>query len=401
MNHEKFDNLVVRLERRFARRPAALKLRLIGWVALGYAAFLFWLVLLLVAGLAAFFAGAFSNTGEGILFVIIGGVLVALGAIQTLVLVGVRLEPPKGYFVSPAEAPRLFAIVDEFQAATHCTIHQVLVTAELNANVTEIPRLGVFGWPRRFLRLGLPLLEMISPDEFRSVVAHEFAHLSGEHGRFSNWIYRLRISWQGVFQHLHTNRRTGLMATLAWLLNRFIDWYWPRFNARAFVLCRAHEYVADAWAAEHAEGSALAQSLWRLECYSRRLKDEFWPALRQLANSQPQPPDDIVERQRQSLTQPALPADESRWVDQSCRSLTDHADTHPCFAARAEALGQPIDGFRRQGYPRAPDVSAAAVLFAESRGKLALAVSQEWQQEVALDWWAAMFVRAHWLDGLK
>ena len=29
----------------------------------------------------------------------------------------------------------------------------------------------------------------------------------------------------------------------------FIDWFWPRFNASAFVLSRAQEYQADAFAA--------------------------------------------------------------------------------------------------------------------------------------------------------
>jgi Zn-dependent protease with chaperone function len=386
MNNERFEDLVSRLERRFANRPTALAWRVMGWVVVGYASFLVWLVLMVVAGLTALAAGAFSHGGEALVFLTAGAAFTAIGVLQILVLIGVRLEPPNGHRLSPADAPKLFALIDEFQTISRCRIDRVLLSSDLNACVAEIPRLGVFGWTRKYLCVGLPLLDATTPDEFRAVVAHEFAHLSAEHGRLSNWIYRLRIVWGGLFRQLHKQRQAGLIRLAQRALTAFIDWYWPRFNARAFVLCRAHEYFADRWAAAHALSGALAQALWRTECYNRRLKDEFWPALRQLANTQPEPPDDIVDQMRLGLASAPQGPDEERWVEQSHRSLTDHADTHPCFADRVRAVGLSAETFRDRGYPRLPDPSAAAALLGTAREALARAVSLDWREEVVLDW---------------
>jgi hypothetical protein len=38
------------------------------------------------------------------------------------------------------------------------SIHEVLVTPEFNASIAQVPRLGVFGWHRNYLRIGLPLM---------------------------------------------------------------------------------------------------------------------------------------------------------------------------------------------------------------------------------------------------
>jgi Zn-dependent protease with chaperone function len=91
-------------------------------------------------------------------------------------------------------------------------------------------------------------LDGLTPEEFQAVLAHELAHLSREHGRFGRWIYRLRRSWSQVFEQLSRPRGQGEVS-LRPLIVKFIDWFWPRFNAYAFVLSRTDEYEADAMAA--------------------------------------------------------------------------------------------------------------------------------------------------------
>ena len=78
--------------------------------------------------------------------------------------------------------------------------HHVLLVDDLNAGVIQRPRLGVFGWPSNYLLLGLPLLEALSPEEALSVVAHEYGHLAGAHGRFEAFVYRLRRTWSMLGQ---------------------------------------------------------------------------------------------------------------------------------------------------------------------------------------------------------
>ena len=74
-------------------------------------------------------------------------------------------------------------------------IHQVLITPYFNAGVTQVPRLGILGWHRNYLLIGVPLIKTLTAEQFKSVLAHEIGHLSRGHARAANWIYRLRIIW--------------------------------------------------------------------------------------------------------------------------------------------------------------------------------------------------------------
>jgi len=88
-------------------------------------------------------------------------------------------------------------------------------------------------------------LEGLSPDEARAVLAHELAHLSRRHGRTGRWIYYLRRSWENAFEQL-SKTRGHRQAPLQSRILELVNWFWPRFNAHAFVLSRTNEYEADA-----------------------------------------------------------------------------------------------------------------------------------------------------------
>jgi hypothetical protein len=53
--------------------------------------------------------------------------------------------------------------------------HHVLVTDDFNAAVVQAPRLGLFGWYRNYLLIGLPLAKALTVEQFKAVLAHEFA----------------------------------------------------------------------------------------------------------------------------------------------------------------------------------------------------------------------------------
>ena len=385
MTGEQFDALVQKLERRYARAPGRLQLQLILWIALGYLICLVWLAAIGL-GLAAFVYGATIEFVFGVWLIVIGGGLLTLSTIQLLVLLGTRVPPPRGRFLNPEDAPRLFALIDEVRHQVPCRVHQVALTPDLNAAVMQRPRLGYLGWSRNCLILGLPLLAALSPDEFRSVLAHEFAHLTGRHGRFTHWVYRLRQTWERLFAQLHNQQGGTLRRWLQSATTGFIEWYWPRFNARAFVLCRAHEYFADATAARIAGEEATAAALWRIACFSRRLEDQFWPELFRLANTQSVPPEDIVARMAAGLAHAPDAAEAHRWKEQTVARLTDNFDTHPCCSDRLGALGVEAARFQSQAFPGFPAYSAADELLAERRAEFEREVSAGWMSDMAHDW---------------
>src|SRR5207249_11068756 len=101
-------------------------------------------------------------------------------------------------------------------------LHRTLIAAFVNVGVVHRPRLALFGWYRNYLLLGLPLMQTLSPEEFRTALAHELGHLSRQHGRFGSWIYRIRVMWLRLGaqpQGWH-----GGLAT-QWLLTRWAPYF--------------------------------------------------------------------------------------------------------------------------------------------------------------------------------
>ena len=50
-------------------------------------------------------------------------------------------------------------------------VHEVLLTNDVNAAVVQVPRLGMFGWQKNYPILGLPLMQLMSPEELKAVLA--------------------------------------------------------------------------------------------------------------------------------------------------------------------------------------------------------------------------------------
>jgi len=384
LTREQFDELVRDVEQRFAQRPAALRRRLAGLVAVGYAGLLAGLLGAMVLA-TLFFAAMFYADMEGkILLAIVGTIILLVGSLGTLCVLFVRLPAPEGRKITRSEAPALNAWLDELTTVLRSApFHEVLATPSCNASVVQVPRLGVFGWPRNYLLLGLPLMEQLSPDEFRAVLAHEFAHLSREHGRFSRWIYRLRLTWERIFEEMSRPTQAGI--SFRPLIIRFVDWFWPRFNAHAFVLSRLNEYEADAVAARTAGAPQLAASLQRLALHSRHLVESVWPEIWKSANTAAQPPEGIFIHLREAMRAGPAPEVHRLWLEEEFRLTTTNADTHPCLTDRLRAIGQSRDAAREASWS-VVDTSAAESLLGPALETIRAAVELQWRKECEANW---------------
>lgn len=386
MTREEFDKLVRQVEEGVGRHPAALQRRVLRLALVGYAGLLFWL---LVVGLiaAAFFTAMIWTDLEGKIVCGVVGALVLFGggwaALKSLL---VKLPPPQGRVVERAEVPELFAVLDDLQKRLRSVpFHQVIIDEDCNAAVTQVPRLGVLGWSRNYLIIGLPLLDGLSPDEMRAVLAHEFAHLSRDHGRFSHWLYRLRRSWEEIFKQLSQPRAPGEITGRSFVV-KYVDWFWPKFNAHAFVLSRANEYEADAQAGQLVGKHAMASALVRLRFLGRQLAENTWPDVWQTANEQPVPPADVFVRLRDGLRVGPAADERVRWMDEAFLTKTTNSDTHPCLTERLSALGVTTRGWQLSEVATAASPSAAEILLGAKLDAIRNDVHAHWSKEIEKNW---------------
>lgn len=387
MTSEEFHQLVDRIQSRYGARPLALRSRIVILLALGYLGFFTVIALVLILAIGLGIGAAAADQAPSVLLVGMIAVLLTFGLCQAIVFLWVPLNPPEGRELLRSEVPELFCLLDRLQADLKTIpFHHVRINADFNCSIQTIPTLGVFGWHRCYLCLGLPMLQVLSREQFEAVLAHEAAHCSSRHDRFGMWIYRLRMSWSRVFDKLHTSQPGTIISFFRWMFLKFVDWYWPRFNAYAFVLSRANEYEADRVAVEWVNALPAAEALFRTECFGVRLNDQFWTDLTESAKKEPTVPDDIVDRMVSILNTEIAVAISSRYLTQATQKLTSNIDTHPSLADRLKALGFEVDQFLRSGFPRPPAICAADVLLGPAMRLIAHDVNADWQKGNTLRW---------------
>ena len=331
MEEKEFVALVDELEDFAHRSPGTYKLRVAMLAALGYVFLIGIVLVVLLLVLTVIYFGRFN-------WLIIKLLLIPLG-VAAIVLrsLWVEFPEPEGHELRYEDAPRLFDLAKTTREATQGpSLHKILLTDEFNAGIVQRPRLGVFGWQENYLLVGLPLLRGLSPDEVRSVIAHEFGHLSGKHSAFSAWIYRVRQTWDQVLTRMRQEQRFG-----SGIFESFFNWYAPYFAAYSFVLARSREYEADRTSVLLCGKENAAAALIKIELRDKSLNEEFWPTFFKRAGTEAEPPTDTFNSMLTALRRP-LTADKAQvWFTRALTQKHSYSDTHPALGDRLEAMGYP------------------------------------------------------------
>jgi Zn-dependent protease with chaperone function len=385
-----FEAMVQRLESESTRAPRAYLVKVALLAALGFA------ILALLVGIAV--SGLLLLVGVALAMVLKGGAmrlwLLKLGKLGLLLAIPLwllvkssvqalftRLPKPQGREIRRPEAPALFAALDDMQRRLKGPrFHHVLIDDEMNAAVVQRPAFGLFGWPRNYLILGLPLLEGLQPDEALAVVAHEYGHLAGAHGRFGAYIYRLRNTW-GTIQDMAAGWR-------GWggrLLGRLVAWYAPYFNAYTFVLARANEYQADGAAADLVGAGAAARALKRYHVTNgahTRFVNRTFEAMR----DQAAPPRDFAQQWAAHAVQAPTREQTVQWLQDALDRTPRALDTHPTLRHRLRAL-MPSESAELWSPPDTlQGPSAAGAWFGALADRLRDEQQRQWVERVAEPW---------------
>lgn len=309
------------------------KLNVTAYAVLGYVVII-GVLLALVAIIGGLGGLAFYSTAaflillkKKVLFILIPLAWVLLRALW------VKMEHPKGFALERERFSVLFKELDDLSAALNATkIDQVLLTPELNAAVIQTPRLGIFGWQRNTLFLGLELLLTMSPEQARAVIAHELGHLSGNHSAFNGWIYRVRQSWHRIMTSLQDESSMGSA-----IMGKFFNWYAPRFSAYSFALARKNEFEADAISAELTSPVDAGAALVNVTVTAPYIDANYWSEYFKTADTTPQP-EQLPWIGLHKFLRSNNNEDLEKSLEQALEQQTNFDDTHPSLSDRLSAL---------------------------------------------------------------
>jgi Zn-dependent protease with chaperone function len=371
MDSQKYEMMVWSLQGEALGAPGWFRARVV-FISLFAYVMLFSLVGALLAGLVFMYGASHGSIILKLIFA--SWVLV----VAPIVWLSFRMffkgtSAPEGRELDEEDAPRLFELVDELRARVKgAVVHHVLITRDFNAAIMQCPRFGLFGGYRNYLILGLPLLYALTPDEAHAVIAHEYGHLAGGHGKLSRWIYRQRATFGALHEHARARREQNKVnRLLAWMLDVFA----PYYHAYTFVLSRQNEYDADALARDVAGAEPAAAALIRTSLLATWLDGTFWPKIYEPVSRSATPPFMPFVSMRK-----LLPVTMDEWASKErlqavWKEESGVLDTHPCLRERVTALAQ------RAKVPPLPQTCAADALL----GPFAQALAREFDQE----WWAA------------
>ena len=334
MEHADFIHHVRVSEYLSAENPSAYRRRVAWFAGLGYA----WIGgCLLVSIWLATWALQHLLTGRakgGTIMLLLGAAGLAWTSLRSL---WVRLDAkPQGHRLTREQAPALFKLISQVRRKVKGPkLDEVWLDDRFNASISQVPRFGLMGRPVNRLTIGLPLLMALDVPRLSAVLAHEYGHLRGNHGRFAAWIYRTRLSW------LRMNERLSEDESLSgWLNARFMNWYVPRFLARSFALARQDEYEADLIAARLVGAATAGAALVEIDIKGAWMGEQFWRQHWQGATDQALPSGPFKALRHLLLSPP--PDDfASEALRRSLKELSNIDDTHPVLKERLGALKVP------------------------------------------------------------
>jgi len=317
-----------------SRNPRRFRFRVALHLVLGYAMFLSATFLALLISLLAVIAALASR-----MIWLIGAALGSLASgIALLQSLNVHIPPPKGIPILCEDAPQLHAVVDQLAAGTNAPrIDSILLIPEANASITSRYVNGLYGKACTTLRIGLPLLQLLSPAGFRTLLLHEFAHSSGGHGHATIWTAR---AWESWTQLPLIEEEMGFSARL--VLPPLFRWFVPKLTAYSAVLSRVHEFAADRHALKHSRDANLDETLVRTEVGSQFMERRFWPEIWKGARDLPRTPAEVFSRLL-PMAKTVSNEDLRLWTTSALQRKSGPLDSHPDLSTRLTAVESTVD----------------------------------------------------------
>ena len=381
-----FDAMVEKARIENEEDPGKYKKQVLLFGMLGYL-FIF-SVVGLILGLSIFFAVSYFTTHRHSIYS--GKILLLMVITNGIMLYSlwVKNPPPPGIKLTRNECPELFNLIDEISTALKVRIDEVLLDDQMNAYVCQIPRLGVLGWPKNYLVLGYPLMASRDPLLFKATLAHEFGHISGSHGKLGAWLYTVN----SMYSQLLGNLREG-SPLLYCVFFAFFHWYAPRFGAFSFVLRRQHEYEADRMAIQLTSAEAQSLDLVSVHLLGQSLGEKFWPEINKLADSEKEPPNNVMERLAQFLQKGLDEETAEKWYAENLKVRTETSDSHPSLIDRllfAEYPAKTKDAILRTKLPfdtfLAPAETAANKYLGGQEKHYQDLLSRTWAESMQIPW---------------
>ncbi len=249
--------------------------------------------------------------------------------------VQLKFSHVKGLKVSKEMTPDLFDVIAEVRSHfKRPAIKNVVITEKFECRIESVPRLGIPVASFNTLVIGLPLMQTLSPEEFRC----ELSRCIGQHSKIipslTLFIYKSHNLWSMYNESLRKYKKFGT-SPLRW----FFKTYSRLFETIAAPAIRMEELEADLFALEYINEDEVFEAL-KSEAISRALlKTHYWPNVRSMVMKHPNIAIKPFANLENAVRTEALQNNRKKWLGEAYLTGQFPGDLMPSFRQRMEYIG--------------------------------------------------------------
>jgi len=249
----------------------------------------------------------------------------------------VKISTPSGLGLKEDKAPRLYELLNslgENYKLPH--IHRLVVHEKFSLEFVPVPRFGLPFLHTNVLYIGLPVLQALSPAEFKGALAGLLGQYSGVQNRKTHWVYR----WH---QYCEQNQRAYKKhnSLISHPMSLFFRFYTPLLKYLAAGSLRQDRLESDIYMLEIMNDSDVADVILHYEVSQAFIKNKYWPKIFAMLRKNPAKPEALPHINMAKVLRNGLSENE---FAQTLKQLMDQEKTwlniKPDVHTRLQNIGQ-------------------------------------------------------------
>ncbi|MEJ2362510.1 MAG: hypothetical protein P8Z75_14045 [Gammaproteobacteria bacterium] len=281
-----------------------------------------------------------------------------------------RISLPSGLGLKEDKAPRLYELLSELaEHYQHPKIHRLIIHDKFSLELIQVPRFGLPFLTTNVLYVGLPILQALSPAQFRGALARVLGQSSSTHNKKTHWVYRWHqfcvMGQRATRKHQH-----GLYRPL----QQFFRLYTPFHTYWAADGLRQDALEADVYAMEIMNDSELADVILRSEVCDAFLKNKYWPKIYAMLRKNPGNPAHLPHLNMAKVLRNALTENEfAQTMNELINQEPSWRNIRPVLHERLNNIGQ-----TKLDMPPPVMETAAQRYLGEAQGAVIKLLDKQW-----------------------
>jgi len=239
-----------------------------------------WLLLfpwLVLAGISGTYEALTGQPAVAWSRLLIWSTVTAGSVLVTCRMAQFRPALPAGVVLDRRKATALFDLVYELGRHYRSPkVDRVVINGKFALELVKTPYCALPLWSINTLVIGLPLIQSLSPSQFRCALARRLGQFSKRRNLLGNWLYQLRQIWPQYA--IATSVEGPGFQPVRWFFRVFA----PLYARISLPAARLDELAADSYAMEVCSDEEMLDTISTETVCRLYLEEKYWPTYRKL-----------------------------------------------------------------------------------------------------------------------